>query len=147
MKNIDILNICIKGKWFLYFYFYTSVQVLFVTILITELNWDLRFIEEIIRQGKGLNSFHLDTKLVEVLISNGLVFKWWVYVLCPMYKTDYSNIGPVHKKSRWRLFVRYSNGWAVRYSNGNWKPDHLASNLFSTIWIPNKFGILIPAVI
>ena len=44
-------------------------------------------------------------------------------------------------------FVWYSNGRAVRYSYDVWKPDHLASNLFSTIWIPNYFGIQIPTVL
>ena len=34
-------------------------------------------------------------------------------------------------------FVPCSNGWAVWYSNEIWILDHLASNLFSTIWIPD----------
>ena len=41
------------------------------------------------------------------------------------------------KKSRWWPFVQYLNGLALQYSNGIQKPDHLASNLFSTIWIPD----------
>ena len=53
--------------------------------------------------------------------------------LYPMYETDHLNTGTVHQKTRWLPFVRYSNGWAFRYSNGIWKPDHLASNLFATI--------------
>ena len=35
-----------------------------------------------------LNTDHLTTKLFEVRISNGLVFKWSGYVLCPMYLTN-----------------------------------------------------------
>ena len=50
-----------------------------------------------------------------------------------MYQTDHSNTGPVHKKTRWRPFIQYSNGSDVWYSNGIRKPDYLASNLFSTI--------------
>ena len=38
-------------------------------------------------------------------------------------------------KPRWHQFSRYSNGWAVHYSNVIQIPDHLASNLFATIWI------------
>ena len=55
----------------------------------------------------------------------------------PMYLTDHLNTWPVHKKSRWSPFVWYSNGRAVR---------HMASNLFSTIWISNLFSIQIPTV-
>ena len=33
------------------------------------------------------------------------------------------------------------------YSNGIRKPDHMASNIFSTIWISDKFGIQIPTVL
>ena len=40
------------------------------------------------------------------------------------------NTGSVHKKSRWCPFVRYSISWAVQYSNGIKKPDHLASTSF-----------------
>ena len=36
----------------------------------------------------------------------------------------------VRKKTRWRPFVRYSNGWAIRYSNG-------INN--QTIWHPISF--------
>ena len=56
------------------------------------------------------------------------------YALC---LRPHSNTGPVHKKTRWHPFVQYSHSWAFRYSNGIQKPDHLASDLFSTIWIPN----------
>ena len=57
------------------------------------------------------------------------------------------NTGPLQKKTRWRSFLWYSNGWAVWYLNGIQKLDHLVSNLFPTIWIPNKFGNQIPTVI
>ena len=123
---------------------------------------------------------HLNTKLFEIWYSNGLVFKWWVYVLCPVrisngllikilvyayrdnlsvkrsiptmcfthmgiisyklttnvsvtykeYKqysvdntyyvcfvlwTRPNHFTPVHKKTKWRPFVRYSDGPAVWY--------------------------------
>ena len=57
------------------------------------------------------------------------------------YKKDIENLGSLGFKfrefdpTRWGPFARYSNGWAVQYSNGNQKPDHWASNLFSTIQI------------
>ena len=69
---------------------------------------------------------HLNNKLFAVRISNGSLFKWSLL-----------NTGLVHKRTRWRPFVRYSNGWTVQYSKGIKKPDHLASNLFLTIQIPN----------
>ena len=47
-------------------------------------------------------------------------------------------IASYSKKTRWSPFVWYSNG--IR------KPAHLASNLFSTIWILNEFGIQISTV-
>ena len=43
---------------------------------------------------------------------------------------------PINKKTKWGTDVQYLNGWAVRYSKGIQILDHLASNLFSTIWIP-----------
>ena len=50
-----------------------------------------------------------------------------------------SDIRLVLKKIRWRPFLWYSNGIK--------KPDHLASNLFSTIWISNKFDLQILTVL
>ena len=35
---------------------------------------------------------HLNTELFEVSISNSSVFKWSVYVQCPMFLTNHSNI-------------------------------------------------------
>ena len=64
------------------------------------------------------NRKHLNTKIFEVQISNGLVFKWSVCGLCPKYNIDHLKTGPVDKKPRWRPFVWYSNGWAVGYPNG-----------------------------
>ena len=63
---------------------------------------------------------HFNNKLFEVRISNGLVFKWLVYVLCPMYYTDHWKMGPVHRKTRWLPFVWYSYGQAVWYSRVIW---------------------------
>ena len=62
------------------------------------------------------------------------------------HETDHLNIRPVPKKTRWHLFVWYSNGWTVRYSNGIPKTDHLASKLFSTIQKPDQLGIQIPTL-
>ena len=52
---------------------------------------------------------HLNSKLFEVLISNGLVFKWSVYVLCPIYQIDHSISRLVHKKTRCLVFKWHSN--------------------------------------
>ena len=46
---------------------------------------------------------------------------------------------PVHKKTRWHPFVNYSNSWAFWYFNSIQIPDHLASNLFSTIWTQTRW--------
>ena len=42
---------------------------------------------------------------------------------------------------------QYGVHLSFQYSNGIWKPDHLTSNLYLTIWIPNKFDIQIPTVV
>ena len=62
-------------------------------------------------------------------------FKWFgiqMIGLCAKSYVLVSNTIPVHEKTRWCPFVRYSNGMA-----GIQIPDHLMSNLFWTIWIPN----------
>ena len=56
-------------------------------------------------------------------------------------------MGAVHKKTKWRPFLLYSNGWAVRNSNGIRKQDHLPSNLFSNIQNPDQFRFQIPTVV
>ena len=71
--------------------------------------------------------------------------------LCRVYIGRPTNIGPRIRGGAFsfRLVwaVWYSNSRAVQYSNGNPIPDYLASNLFSTIWIPNEFCFQIPTVI
>ena len=68
---------------------------------------------------------HVNTKLFEVQISNGLE---QMIGLCAKSYVLVSNTIPVHEKTRWCPFVRYSNGMA-----GIQIPDHLMSNLFWTI--------------
>ena len=64
--------------------------------------------------------------------------------LCPMYNTNHLNAELVYKtKTKWHLLVWCSNGQGVQYLNGIQIPDHLVSDLFLSIQIPNQFRIQI----
>ena len=82
------------------------------------------------RYSEDLNTDHLNTG--NIWIPTFLELRFQMVGLFPVYKTDHSNTGPVHKKTRWRAFVLSSDGWAVRFSNGIQLPYHLVSNLFLT---------------
>ena len=69
---------------------------------------------------------HLNTKIFEVQISNGWSMS---YVLCT--RLDHLNTKPVHKRKMASIRPVF-NGWAIQYSSGIRKPDHLGSDLFST---------------
>ena len=92
----------------------------------------------------------MNINFFEVWISNGLVFKRLVYVLCPRQTVVHSllNQPPAcspssnndialhkHKKTRWHPLFRYSNGRAIRYSNGR------VIGYSNGIQIPDHFDI------
>ena len=78
-----------------------------------------------------LNIDHLNTR--NIWITNLLDFKWFGIQMVRLWIMSYVLDPPF----KYYVPVRLSSGWAVWYSNGIWKPDHLASNLFLTIWIPD----------
>ena len=95
-------------------------------------------------------------KHFSVWYSNGSVSTWSGYsylvsvkgVFSPVPPNGWAN-SPNHlktKHSKWLPFVRFSNCWAVQYSNDIWKPDHLAPQQLSTIQNWYNSGIQIPAV-
>ena len=75
---------------------------------------------------------HLNTKLFEVWILNGSGFKWSMgYVL---YTRLTIQILDQYKRIQDGIHLSGNqNSWAIRYSKGIQKPEHLPSNLFLTI--------------